>query len=56
MIYYRVALQADQSNPWRWKSTVLTSLNALFGFLKLYSMYPGILSVFSILHQLNVWM
>jgi hypothetical protein len=40
MIYYRVALQADQSNPWRWKSTVLTSLNALFGFLKLYSMLP----------------
>ncbi len=35
MIYYRVALQADQSNPWRWKSTVLTSLDALFGFLKL---------------------
>jgi hypothetical protein len=40
MIYYRVALQADQSNPWRWKSTVLTSLDALFGFLKLYSMIP----------------
>jgi hypothetical protein len=40
MIYYRVALKADQSNPWRWKSTVLTSLYALFGFLKLYSMLP----------------
>ena len=40
MIYYRVALQADQSNPWQWKSTVLTSLDALFGFLKLYSMIP----------------
>ena len=40
MIYYRVALQADQSNPWRWKSTVLTSLDALFGFLKLYRMRP----------------
>jgi hypothetical protein len=40
MIYYRVALQADQSNPWRWKSTVLTSLDALFGFLKLCSMLP----------------
>src|SRR6266852_4963747 len=40
MVYYRVALQTDQSNPWRWKSTVLTSLDALFGFLKLYSMLP----------------
>jgi hypothetical protein len=40
MIYYRVALQADQSNNWRWKSTALTSLNTLFGFLKLYSMIP----------------
>jgi hypothetical protein len=40
MIYYRVALHADQSNPWRWKSTALTSLDALFGFLKLYSIIP----------------
>lgn len=39
MIYYRIALQAEQS--WRWKSTVLTSLDTLFGFLKLYSMIPG---------------
>jgi hypothetical protein len=40
MIYYRVALQADQSSTWRWKSTVLASLEALFGFLRLYSMVP----------------
>ncbi len=40
MIYYRVALQAHQSDTWQWRSTVLTSLNALFGFLKLYSMVP----------------
>ena len=40
MIYYRVALQANQSDTWRWRSTILTSLNALFGFLKLYSMVP----------------
>jgi len=40
MIYYRVALRLDQSNTWRWKSTVLASLDALFGFLKLYSMVP----------------
>src|SRR5258708_14341110 len=40
MIYYRVALQANRSDTWRWRSTVLTSLNALFGFLKLYNMVP----------------
>jgi hypothetical protein len=40
MLYYRVALQDDQTNNWRWKSTILTSLDALFGFLKLYSMIP----------------
>jgi hypothetical protein len=40
MMYYRVALQSDQSDTWRWKSTVLTSLDALFGFLKLYHMVP----------------
>jgi len=39
MIYYRIALRAEQS--WQWKSTVLTSLDTLFGFLKLYSMIPG---------------
>jgi hypothetical protein len=40
MIYYRVALQADRPDTWRWRSTILTSLDALFGFLKLYSMVP----------------
>ncbi len=40
MIYYRVALQADRPDTWRWRSTMLTSLDALFGFLKLYSMVP----------------
>jgi hypothetical protein len=39
MIYYRIALRAEQS--WLWKSTVLTSLDTLFGFLKLYSMIAG---------------
>jgi hypothetical protein len=39
MIYYRIALRVEQS--WQWKSTVLTSLDTLFGFLKLYSMIPG---------------
>lgn len=40
MIYYRVAIKADQLDPWRWRSTILTSLDALFGFLKLYGMVP----------------
>src|SRR2546426_1557170 len=40
MIYYRVALKADQPDNWHWRSTMLTSLDALFGFLKLYSMVP----------------
>ncbi len=40
MIYYRVALKGDQANTWRWISTVLTSLEALFGFLRLYNMIP----------------
>ncbi len=40
MTYYRVALQRDQSPTWRWESTVLTSLNAVSGFFKLYRMVP----------------
>ncbi len=39
-MYYRVALTGDQSNTWRWISTMLTSLEALFGFLRLYNMIP----------------
>jgi hypothetical protein len=38
--YYRVALQRDQSSTWMWKSTVLASLDAVFGFLMLYHMIP----------------
>lgn len=40
MIYYRVALYSSQSATWQWKSTALTSLDALFGFLRLYHMVP----------------
>jgi len=40
MRYYRVAFQRDQSSAWMWKSTVLDSLDAVFGFLKLYHMVP----------------
>src|SRR5437764_13375997 len=40
MTYNRVASQASQSSTWQWKSTVLTSLETVFGFLKLYRMVP----------------
>ncbi len=40
MTSYRVALQNDQSSTWMWKSTVLVSLDAVFGFLKLHHMVP----------------
>lgn len=35
-MYYRVASQVDSPPTWRWISTVLTSLEALFWFLRLY--------------------
>ena len=38
MTYYRVALQQDQSSTWMWKSTVLVSLDAVFGFIELHPM------------------
>jgi hypothetical protein len=40
MTYYRVALQRDQAPTWRWASTVLNSLDGVFGFLRLYHMVP----------------
>jgi hypothetical protein len=36
-MYYRVAIQGDQSTPWQWKSTALSSLDALFRWLRLYA-------------------
>jgi hypothetical protein len=38
MTYYRVALQNDQSSTWMWTSTVLVTLDAVFGFFKLHHM------------------
>jgi hypothetical protein len=35
-MYYRVAIQADTSTRWRWCSTVLSSLDTVFRFLRLY--------------------
>jgi len=40
MIYYRVALQGNQSATWRWKSSPLTSLDGVLGLLKLYHCVP----------------
>src|SRR5438477_3038652 len=40
MIYYRLALQTSQSPTWTWKSTVLTSLEAVLGLLKIYRSVP----------------
>mgnify|MGYP007135520943 CR=1 FL=1 len=34
MIYFRVASQVGQSPDWKWRSTPLTSIQALMGFLK----------------------
>jgi hypothetical protein len=39
-MYYRVAIQADPSLTWQWKSTKISSLNALFQWLRLYRALP----------------
>ncbi len=40
MLYYRVAIQGSQSTTWRWKSSLLTSLDGVLGVLKLYRCVP----------------
>ena len=40
MIYYRVAIRTNETTDWRWKSTVVTSLEAILGLIKLYSCVP----------------
>jgi hypothetical protein len=48
MIYYRIAWKNQQASVWRWKSTKLTSLEAVFYYLRLYSAIPqDLLRVFS---------
>lgn len=37
---YRVAFRVDSSSTWRWKSTVLSSLDTLFRWLRLYGALP----------------
>ena len=51
-MYYRVAIQVGPSPLWQWKSTVLSSLNALFQYLRLYHALPqDRLRVFSCSYQ-----
>jgi hypothetical protein len=38
-MYYRIAIQVDRFH-WKWKSTVLSSLDALFQLLRLYCPIP----------------
>jgi hypothetical protein len=40
MTYYRMALQELQSSRWTWKSTVLTSLDAVLRLLRIYGVIP----------------
>ena len=39
-MYYRVAIQVDAVPTWQWKSTVLSSLDTLFHFLRLFRALP----------------
>src|SRR6266581_1074708 len=39
-MYYRVAIQVDAAPTWQWKSTVLSSLDTLFQFLRLFRALP----------------
>lgn len=40
MPWYRVAMQVNTAPNWQWKSTVLGTLETLFGWLRLYRMIP----------------
>ena len=39
-MYYRVAIQVDAAPSWQWKSTVLSSLDTPFHFLRLFRALP----------------
>jgi len=39
-MYYRVAIQMEPLPTWQWRSTVLSSLQTLFQFLRLYRAFP----------------
>src|SRR5579859_8090967 len=40
MIYYRLAVQDNETSKWIWKSTVLTSLVAVLHLLRIYNPIP----------------
>jgi hypothetical protein len=40
MIYYRVALQAEHSSSWQWRSSTLTSVSSVFDMLTAYTHIP----------------
>ncbi|HEX6556002.1 MAG TPA: hypothetical protein VF026_24805 [Ktedonobacteraceae bacterium] len=40
MTYYRLALQDRQTTRWTWKTTALTSLQAVFQLLRTYAKLP----------------
>ncbi len=40
-MFYRVAIQTNSIPEWKWKSTVLGSLNVLFHFLQLHHSIPA---------------
>lgn len=40
-MYYRVAIQTDSLPAWKWKSTVVSSLEVLFRFLRLHHTIPA---------------
>jgi hypothetical protein len=39
-MYYRVAIQTKGSAHWRWESTILSSLDTILRFLRLYRAFP----------------
>jgi hypothetical protein len=39
-MYYRVAIQVDAQPPWKWQSTVLSSLGSLLQWLQVYRAFP----------------
>jgi len=39
-MFYRITMQADASLSWQWKSTPLSSLDAVLGFLRLHRALP----------------
>ncbi len=40
-MFYRVAIRADVTEPWQWRSTPLSSQSALFAFLRQYQAIPS---------------